>query len=1714
MAVTKRRRSDADSKKKDSPLSREDGTKAPGKSILESSEVSFPRGGASALTPLELKEVANEAARDVLFERENATSAQADDSRPLKKKKKTAKHVKATESSDQEIIPIEYLSFKNLIPDTLVLGQVSEINRLDIALSLPDNLVGYVPITSISSQITKQLEDFDESEDEDEEEEEGITVGTTKQKKFPELSKLFHKGQWLRAIVVESTPLEGKKQKQKKRIQLSIESEKVNKNLDEADDLIQNATLQATVSSVEDHGLILDIGKEGLTGFVSNKEIKAASLEPESILPGSVLLTTIASRKGRTVTVKLTTNKKSSVNTVSSIDSIVPGNLVETLITEVQQAGVVGKVLGLVNASINLSHLASFNQEDINHKFGVGSKINTRVVAVLISGGAKKLFISVLPHILSLNELPYDPKTQSAPLDAFPIGHTFDSVEVKGHDSNYIYVSVGNNRFGQVHMSRIDGDKSALATTYATGTKHSARVLTYSPIDNYFILTLDPKVIVQKYLRPQDIPIGELVTGVVLSVSSEAGLKVKIFEKFEAVASPTHLSDVKLIYPERKFKIGSKVKARILNFSKFKNEISLTLRKSLVGAENIITSIENAKAGERTVATVTSFNPSGAIVSFFGNLKAFLPKSEISETFVKKPEDHLRLGQTVTVRIVSVDEGAKRIQVSCRLSGESTEAQKTALNALVTGRSVVKAQIVEKTKDSVVVELPGSLLRGVIFDGHLSDGNYEQNRGILKRLEIGSTVEGVVLDKDSRTRIFNLSLKKSLIESALEEKLPTKYKDISISNELIPGYIKSITDRGLFVGFGAKLVGLVLAKYATERPVDDLNSVFHVNQSISVRVLRTDEENKRFLLTLKEKTFSFDDAVNPVDSTIKTVSELVPGKVTKAIVRSVKQTQLNVQLADNVQGRVDVSQIFENFEQIEDPKNPLVSYKKGDVLDVKVIGFHDAKYHRFLPITHRTSKQVIIELCAKKSDLEDSKAPEALSYRDITVGSEWVAFINNVTRAYFFVNLSPTIKGSISFMDLSDDASLLSNLEENFPLGSALKVKVKAVDTENNTVTLTARDDQISKFQDVKVGAKLPARVLKIADGFVLVELAPGISAICFITDALNDYTQKLNEVYSRNDIVSATVVSIDDANQKVNVILRSDEEAKDKLITKSSDVKRGDVVRGFVTNITDKGLFVSLGRTVTGYVRVTDLSDSFIKEWKKYYKPYQQVIGKVLASEANGNVTLTLKESEVNGKSNILKRFEDLKVGDIFEGSVRRVTDFGVFVKLDGTLNISGLAHQSQISDNPIQNLNALFGEGDRVKVKLLSLNAEKKQMSLGMKASFFGDDEEDAQMADADEDAESHDEEEEESDNDEEVEEADSGDEQLAEGAFENAQESEESDSDSEEEDEAPEESTGLSGLGTNGFDWTASILDQVQENESSDEEDFTQVRNKKKKKSKQIVEDTTGDIKSKAPQSVADFERLIIGNPNSSIVWMNYMSFQLQLSEIEKAREIGERALKTINYREEQEKLNIWIALLNLENTFGTSETLEDVFKRSCEYMDSLTMHQKLVSIYILSEKFSKAESLFKTITKKFGKTSVAVWVTFGSYLFDRQQSEKAREVLGNALQSLPKRDHIEVVRKFAQLEFAKGDAEQGRTLFEGLIADVPKRIDLWNVYIDQEVKQDEKKKVEELFERVLTRKMSRKQAKFFFAKWLNFEDKKGDEKGADYVKAKAQEYVQNQ
>ena len=210
--------------------------------------------------------------------------------------------------------------------------------------------------------------------------------------------------------------------------------------------------------------------------------------------------------------------------------------------------------------------------------------------------------------------------------------------------------------------------------------------------------------------------------------------------------------------------------------------------------------------------------------------------------------------------------------------------------------------------------------------------------------------------------------------------------------------------------------------------------------------------------------------------------------------------------------------------------------------------------------------------------------------------------------------------------------------------------------------------------------------------------------------------------------------------------------------------------------------------------------------------------------------------------------------------------------------------------------------------------------------------------------------------------------------------------------------------------GFEWYGpSEPTEVEEDLSdsgaeSDRDD--QSHKKKRKKRKEIEEDLTAELHTRMPESNADFERILLGSPDSSYVWIQYMSFQLQISEIDKAREIGRRAFKTINFCEEQERLNVWIALLNLENVYGTDDSLDATFKEAARANDSKTIHLRLASILEQSGKHDKAVEQYKKTCKKFGASS-KVWAMFAEFYLKAGNLEEARKLLPRSFQSLEKR-----------------------------------------------------------------------------------------------------------
>ena len=137
----------------------------------------------------------------------------------------------------------------------------------------------------------------------------------------------------------------------------------------------------------------------------------------------------------------------------------------------------------------------------------------------------------------------------------------------------------------------------------------------------------------------------------------------------------------------------------------------------------------------------------------------------------------------------------------------------------------------------------------------------------------------------------------------------------------------------------------------------------------------------------------------------------------------------------------------------------------------------------------------------------------------------------------------------------------------------------------------------------------------------------------------------------------------------------------------------------------------------------------------------------------------------------------------------------------------------------------------------------------------------------------------------------------------------------------------------------------------------------KSKRKPTKAQPSIDRTGLMDASGPESVADYERLLMSEPNSSLLWLGYMTHHLRLHEIDKAREIARRAIGTIKRRDrhtEQEAMNLWIALLNLEIAYGDDESLEEVFAESCVLNDAQEMHARLAELYIKSRKHEVSQT----------------------------------------------------------------------------------------------------------------------------------------------------------
>lgn len=1595
--------------------------KQPKPSVLKQEESAFPRGGGSVLTPIERKQIQIQATQDALFEEsgqkvsrpdinseEDEGHGESDDATATKSKRKNLPKSKANtkdkgkkgDSTSDTEIRVEGLKSKRLVPGCLVLGQVSSITSQDVVLDLPNNLTGIIPMTGISALLTQKLEALAEKmeiEDDDQSTDGSDDINP---------KDLFYPGQYLRACVTSGGDDSDSKDttKAKKKTILSIDPRQTNTGFT-AKTIAINSMVQASVHSVEDHGLVMSLGlQEGsVKGFMSSKEIPDG-MDYSRIREGTVFLCLVTGLSSNGNVVKLSASHKKAgdirkstlLNEMPTVDTLLPGTAVEMLVSQVSVTGLAGKVLGSIDATADVVHSgAQSRHTNIEAKYKVGSKIKTRIIFSTTEGDNRLLGVSILDHVMALGcRRPLQDEKPIDPLAILPVGTVVEECKVINVDvAHGLYIDVAVKGIPAfVHISRVSDDRveslSPDSGAYRAGSVHRARVIAYNAMDSLFLASLQKTVLEQPYLRHEDVPVGALVKctveRLVINAQGKGGVILNIAQGISGLVPEIHMADIHLQHPEKKFKNGVAITARVQSVDIEKRQIRLTLKKSLVNTDvQLLSKWEDVVPNTRTVGTILKLMPQGALLQFFGDVRGFLPVSEMSDAYIDDPTKHFRIGQVLSVSVTSVTPDENRMLVSCRTSpGTEMNAAGEAAFHKVQLADLVSGVVTEKSADTVTLNLKDSPLKATIKLGQLTDGSEKKNLSAMKQIRVGQSLQDlVVIELFQKRHSIVVSNKPSLVKATKTGTIVTKFADLTPGLDF-NGFVRNVTAEGIFVQSVGNLTGLVHKSNVSNELLQLPDFGVVRDKTISAKVLALYPEQERFTLTMKEHTStpartateSPEAANNPVDGSSSFIADFVPGKLTKARIVSVKDTQLNVQLADNVQGRVDVSEIFSSWDDIKDRKHPLRGFRGKQEIDVKVLGVHDARNHRFLPISHRLGKVSVFELSAK---VKDGKSIVTLD--QVEEGATYTAFVNNITDNCLWVNLSPNVRGRIARMDIAEDVSLLNDLDKNFPIGCALQVKVKHVDLPTGRLDLSAKSLTSTPltYEDLKIGIIVTGRVTKVTERAVLVQLSGSVAGVVGLTDIADDYEEADPTRYQKNEIVRVCVLDVDKTNKRVTLstrpskVLSSKLAVKDALITTPTQLKLNSIVRGFVKNVADVGLFVSLSHNVTAFVRVAEMADEYMKDWKSNFEVDRLVEGKIITVDATtGRVQMSLKPSVVSDDYVPLLSLSDLAVGQIVTGKVRKVEEFGVFIVIDHSHNVSGLCHRSEMAEQRIEDARKVYSEGDVVKAKVLKIEADKRRVSFGLKVSYFADDSDDVDDDDSNggidiDGASSVDgaDEEDDDDDDDHL----HGDKQgvalsttefarIAKAPHEDDDEDANDDDDDDDDESSQDDASGLepAGLDAGGFDWSGGAsrsTDAALPSSSSLVPAPTQTK-KKKPRQPAIKVDETGTLDAHGPQTGDDFERLLLGARDSSALWTGYMEHVLRLGDVDGARRVADRALASIDVREQDEKRRVWAAYLALENGAGDEAALERVFERACAHADAREMHDELASIYILS------------------------------------------------------------------------------------------------------------------------------------------------------------------
>jgi small subunit ribosomal protein S1 len=458
---------------------------------------------------------------------------------------------------------------------------------------------------------------------------------------------------------------------------------------------------------------------------------------------------------------------------------------------------------------------------------------------------------------------------------------------------------------------------------------------------------------------------------------------------------------------------------------------------------------------------------------------------------------------------------------------------------------------------------------------------------------------------------------------------------------------------------------------------------------------------------------------------------LKPDDQIDVYIEQIRDSEGTVKLSKERASKIQIWEVLENAVQsgthvegkiIEKIKGGLnvdirgiTAFLPGSQIDIKIVRDMDGLIGKKMPfkvlkINNKRSNVIV----SRRAIIEEERVKQkSQTIKKIKQGALIEGIVKNITDYGVFVDLGG-IDGLLHISDIS--WGRIIHPSEFFVIGEKIEVLVLKFDETNERVTLGYKqklpDPWSQADETYAVNKKIKGKVVSITDYGAFIELEEGLEGLVHVSEMTWLPRVKHPSKYlSIGETVETVVMRVDKEERKLSLSVRQTKPSPWHLI--SQRYKVGQKISGRVKSITDFGVFLGLPEGVDGLIHISDISwTKHIKHPSEVFRKGQKIDTVIIGLDPeNEKMALGLKQLESDPWIEIIP--EKFKLGDEINGKVLRITDFGIFVELDG--GVEGLIYSSEIT-KPSQK-DSEIKEGDEIRARIIKIDLEERKLGLSMK-------------------------------------------------------------------------------------------------------------------------------------------------------------------------------------------------------------------------------------------------------------------------------------------------------------------------------------------------------------------------------------------------------------